>query len=1009
MSDADLERAVTEPARLAGLRLETGLVELILRDVAREPGALPLLSHALRVTWEHRDGRTMTVAGYRETGGVASAVAQTADAVVASVPAHDHGLLRNVFVRLTELGDGIEDTRRRVRVEELVPEGGSREGVDGLLDRLAEARLLTLAEDTAEVAHEVLIREWPTLRRWLEEDRVGIRLHRELGNAAGRWEAAGRETGDLYRGTRLDGAVEWAQLHAEELNATERAFVDASVAASQHDADRQLRANRRLRALLAGAGILLVLAIVAGVVALSQRATARDAATAEAAQRLGAEAVSIDRIDRALRLANAGFALDDSPATRSNLLRVLLRNPAAMGVMTGDGDRTFNLALSSDGALVALGDVNGSVTIFDTADFARIGGHRSVGLEVYGLEFAPGREQLALVGLTPGPRGDRTAQLDLVDARSQRLLRSVSLRTPFTGPVFIVMATYAEDGRSIVVAWLPEDPRVPIPLRRFDARSGAPLGRARSVPPISAGIPILRTAPDGRLLFTGPGGTYAIDGQSLRIVRRYRTGAESGAVSPESKTLALGDSDGRVRLLDLASGRTRALQGRHDERVRSAAFSSDGRTLTTGAEDGSVIVWDHRSGRSIEKFEGHVNSVADQQFSPDGRTLYAAGIEGSAIAWDVSGRRRLGARFPTGAAANENGGPPYPPGVSLARDGRELAVARFDGKVDLIDPESLRTRRTFQAFDGSPAFTIAHSPDGARLAVAGARGLIGIFDARTGQRIGALVNEPRGECADRASWPRNDRCYQATIMGAAFAGRDLLVTGAAGGIVQIWDTQRRRPLRPPLRLPREITGLDVSPDGSRLAVAFGSGGQQWGVEVVDVRGGRRVKRLSTPETEPYSVAFSPDGRLLAAGLANGTAITWETDRWRRVGDSLVHRGTLPALDFSADGRTLATASAEGTVAIWDVASRDPIGSPLPRPPDRRRRPAYLDATGGFGTPRFTPDGARLFVVSNNGHAVRWDLAPAVWRRKACAVAGGGLTRAEWEDAVPEQDYRRTCP
>ena len=293
--------------------------------------------------------------------------------------------------------------------------------------------------------------------------------------------------------------------------------------------------------------------------------------------------------------------------------------------------------------------------------------------------------------------------------------------------------------------------------------------------------------------------------------------------------------------------------------------------------------------------------------------------------------------------------------------------------------------------------------------MAGARGLIGVFDARTGRRVGAFVNEPRGECAARASWHRNDSCYQATILGAAFAGRDLLVTGAAGGMVQFWDTQRRRPVRPPLRVPRELTGLDVSPDGSRVAVAFGFGGQEWGVEVVDVRSGRRVKRLSTPESEPYSVAFSPDGRLLAAGLANGIAVTWETDRWRRVGDPLVHRGTLPALDFSADGRTLATSSAEGTVALWDVASRDPIGSPLPRAPDRRPRPAYFDATGGFGTPRFTPDGSRLFVVHDNGHAVRWDLAPAVWRRRACAVAGGGLTRAEWEDAVPEQEYRQNLP
>ncbi|MDQ4041769.1 MAG: protein kinase, partial [Actinomycetota bacterium] len=275
MSDAELERAITEPARLAGLRLEPGLVELILRDVAGEPGALPLLSHALRVTWEHRDGRTMTVEGYRESGGVASAVAQTADAVVESVPADRHALMRNLFLRLTELGEGIEDTRRRVPVEELVPEGSSREEVEALLAQLAEARLLTLGEGTAEVAHEVLIREWPTLRRWLEEDRAGIRLHRELGNAARMWDTGGRERGDLFRGTRLGAATDWAAQHPDALNATERAFLDASVEESEHERRAQIRTNRRLRILLAGVGLLLVAAVIAGVVALSQRASAR--------------------------------------------------------------------------------------------------------------------------------------------------------------------------------------------------------------------------------------------------------------------------------------------------------------------------------------------------------------------------------------------------------------------------------------------------------------------------------------------------------------------------------------------------------------------------------------------------------------------------------------------------------------------------------------------------------------------------------------------------------------
>ena len=159
-----LRRAVTEPARLAGLRLEPGLVDVVLGEVAGEPGALPLLSHALRATWERRDGRTLTIDAYRASGGVTSAVAQSADALVETVPAGDRRLLRNLFLRLTELGDGVEDTRRRVPIAELVPDDVTDDSVRALLDRFADARLLTLDDGTAEVAHEVLIREWPTLR-----------------------------------------------------------------------------------------------------------------------------------------------------------------------------------------------------------------------------------------------------------------------------------------------------------------------------------------------------------------------------------------------------------------------------------------------------------------------------------------------------------------------------------------------------------------------------------------------------------------------------------------------------------------------------------------------------------------------------------------------------------------------------------------------------------------------------------------------------------------------------
>ena len=1008
MSDAELERAVTEPARLAGLRLEPGLVGLILRDVAGAPGALPLLSHALRVTWEHRDGRTMTVEGYRESGGVASAVAQTADAVVKSVPADRHALMRNLFLRLTELGEGIEDTRRRVPVEELVPEGSSREEVEALLGRLAEARLLTLGEDTAEVAHEVLIREWPTLRRWLEEDRAGIRLHRELGNAARIWDTGSREAGDLFRGTRLGAAADWAAQHPNALNATERAFLDASIEESEHERRAQLRANRRLRILLAGAGLLLVAAVIAGVVALSQRASARDAARAEAAQRLGAEAVTVSGVDRALQLANAGFALDDSLATRSNLLRVLLRSPGAIGVLNGDGDGVLELAVSSDGALVAIADGTGTVTSFDAATHKRIGVYQAR-VQVTGLEFAPGSDLLAIVGRDLKTQSDD--QLHIVDARSQRLRRSIPLGLAGRD-VRAISATYTRDETQRRRPLHPGKRRRPRVATSLRCRQRVSV-RARTPPPEGGRPPHGVACGDSRAIRRRRG---AHDLRDRRRHPRDRPQLPGGRVHRGAQR---GWQYARIGRRGWTGSRSST--SRRDERNRfpdpsrgwcvSAAFSPDGRTLATGAEGGDVTVWDLEGRRQLETLRGHTDDVVDMRFSLDSRTLYTASVEGSAIAWDVSGTRRLGARFPTGLVAIPQD--QFPPAFSIRPDGREIAVARLDGNIDLIDAQTLRTRRTFRAFGRARplpaprpphvmATAIDYSPDGARLAVAGERGLIGVFDARTGTRIGPLVQAPRGACADPASVA--DRCYDEFIQALAFARQGLLATATLDGRVRVWDLERRRSIRS-LRVPRFVTALDVSPDGSLLAVPFGFANPDHGVAIFDVRTGKRLARLASG-SEPRAVAFSPDGRLLAHGETNGTTMLWETDGWRRAGRPLKQRGFVLGVGFSPDRRTLATSSSDGTIALWDVRSRKQVGSLLPRVPDRRD----LSGTGPgrWVTARFTRDGSHLFAVYENGYGIRWELDPAAWRRHACAVAGGGLTRGEWEDAVPEQDYRDSC-
>jgi len=249
MNITELRQAIEEPARRHGWDFEPGLVDLLLRDVGDEPGALPLLSHALLETWKRRRGRTLTFAGYADTGGVRGAVAKTAETVFAQLKPEQQIIVRKIFLRLTDLGEGTQDTRRCVALTELAPRPEDAPAIEAVLKTLADARLITIGEGAAEVAHEALIREWPTLRKWLDEDREGLRLHRQLAKDAQGWQRLRLDEGALYRGARLAQALEWAENHPGELVTLEREFLVASRELAEREAaEREAQRQRELEA-----------------------------------------------------------------------------------------------------------------------------------------------------------------------------------------------------------------------------------------------------------------------------------------------------------------------------------------------------------------------------------------------------------------------------------------------------------------------------------------------------------------------------------------------------------------------------------------------------------------------------------------------------------------------------------------------------------------------------------------------------------------------------------------
>lgn len=281
MNEAELRLAIAEPAHRAGAEFEPGLVDTLVQDVHRQPGALALLQHALLELWNRKeDGRRLTHDAYEAIGKLEGALERRANEVFRQFSAEDQELCRRAFLRLVHPGEGAEDTRRRVELRELLALGDDVR-VQKLIATLAapDARLVVTEGGEAprqggyvEVAHETLIRSWSQLRQWLDADRAGLRTQRRLTEAAREWDEGGRKPDFLYTGGRLAVAQEWAARTTDQPNALESEFLDTSVRAQQDAQTEALRkereradAARRHFRIAAGLGLVaLTCAVAAG-------------------------------------------------------------------------------------------------------------------------------------------------------------------------------------------------------------------------------------------------------------------------------------------------------------------------------------------------------------------------------------------------------------------------------------------------------------------------------------------------------------------------------------------------------------------------------------------------------------------------------------------------------------------------------------------------------------------------------------------------------------------------
>ncbi|HXT88950.1 MAG TPA: WD40 repeat domain-containing protein, partial [Trebonia sp.] len=972
-----------------------------------EPGRLPLLAHALRATWQHRDGNRLTIAGYEAAGGIAGAIARTAEDVYARLDEPGQAAARQIFLSLVRVGaasgdgDAAADTRRRVAADSLLGLAADPVAARAALDAFTAARLLTSGGQAVEITHEALLRRWPRLRGWIDEDRSGLLVRQELEDAAATWAREGKDAAALYGGVRLASAQGWAAAsgHLRELTQAGRDFLAASER-------RRRRGTRRRNGIIAVLAALSLLLAGLSVFALNQRSAAEATSRTAEAGLLAAEggqAWADFRPDTGLQFAAAADRLDPSSSQVRSTLLTTQAVPITGRLLTNGAPEASNMegvAYNPAGTLIAGTTHDDKVELWSAATrrllwsfrFPKIDGtHASataVAFSQDGKTMVVSQQggpwlfdvanpahpvHTGTLPVPPAP-GIKTPQVFNMAVSSDGTMVAASITTT-TNP-----AAALEPDAGYVLLW------------NVATRTTA------GVIPEGALANSLAFTPDGRSLVVGrtDGGVDLWD-----VGRHTKTAVLQGpnpdnattgaAVSPDGKIIAFNATTGplkyAVKLWSVAGKRvivTTPVNGANG--LTSVAFSPDGTQFAVGDQTGTVRLWAALGGifpQLLGNFSGHRGQVNHVAFSPDDGTLASASDDGTIDLWNTRGPI-------LGGAANVTNS------LAFSPDGKTLAISTFVPGSLAVALYSMPAGKLTGLLRVSGIAQIAFSPDGKTLAVApdSPGEPVELWNVATQRMTGQVMTGSTS-----------------TITTMAFSpdGTLLAVSGLDDTGVQVWSTPRLTRVaafsddqQTNIQGGSGAIGLAFSPDG-RLLAAVGSDGtaRVFGVPGFSLLDVVKLSDLAS------SLAFSPDGRELAFGSSDGNVYLYSVPAsYASLNGKIVSRGTFAAstkelrsVEFLSNDSLVAGGN-DAVVRFWNV----PSGSNF-----TDTTPAQTIAThwGAITVMSYSASLGLLATGTTIGSRV-WDTEPARVAAHICQTLKAPVQPDLWKEYLPDIPYTPVC-